>query len=301
MVVVVFGLKKIHRFIMIIVKLSGGLGNQMFQYAAAKRVATKNNSLLKLDVSWFDQKQTPNTPRPYKLNTYNINSVIALKTDLKKLGIYTGIFHKLFRKFNLYSDKTYKAEKFIGHYPYSPSDKEVLRFKDNIYMEGYWQYEEYFSDIASELAKEFSLKNPLSEHSQGILIKIKNCTNSVSLHVRRGDYTILKQSLTLDYYKRAIKLLIKRVENPEFFIFSDDMAWVKENLKISYPAFFVDDGNDKDFEEMHLMSQCQHHIMANSSFSWWGAWLNSNKKTISLRPKDFFGPEAEEVNFLKNL
>lgn len=284
---------------MIISYLSGGLGNQMFQYATARRVAEKNNAELKLDLSWFNSKRSKNPPRPYKLDVFDISGTPASHSDLAKVGIHTGLLHRIFRKFKLYSPKVYKKEKYVDVYPFCLLTEEALDYGDNVYLEGYWQYEEYFYDIAEIIEKEFTLKKQLSDCGSQLLEKISSDPNSVSLHIRRGDYGKLNLVLPLDYYDRAIKIIRAKIKEPTFYIFSDDIGWVKENLKLESPAVFVEGKSVKDYEEIYLMSRCGHHIMANSSFSWWGAWLNSNRNTLCIRPKDFFGPEPEEVRFLK--
>jgi hypothetical protein len=131
--------------------------------------------------------------------------------------------------------------------------------------------------------------------------------NAVSLHVRRGDYvknpktTATHGLCSLDYYHTAIRYIYETVEQPYFFIFSDDMAWVKEHLKIDAPCQYVDHNQGKEsFNDMHLMSLCKHHIIANSSFSWWGAWLNSSPEKIVIAPNKWFANQNNIKDLLPN-
>ena len=130
-------------------------------------------------------------------------------------------------------------------------------------------------------------------------------TNSVSLHIRRGDYVSNQKTnqthgtCDLDYYQRCITEIEKEVENPYFFVFSDEIEWVKENLKINHPAEYVDQNTgDKSYEDMRLMSQCKHNVIANSSFSWWGAWLNSYPDKIVFAPKRWFASDKHNTKDL---
>jgi hypothetical protein len=125
-------------------------------------------------------------------------------------------------------------------------------------------------------------------------------TNAVSLHVRRGDYVhnstnaATYEVCSLDYYRASIRHMAERIQQPKFFIFSDDIAWVKNNLKIDFPHHYVDcNHGEESYNDMRLMSLCQHHIIANSSFSWWGAWLNPNREKIVIAPKNWFAIERD--------
>jgi hypothetical protein len=171
-------------------------------------------------------------------------------------------------------------------------DKAVLSLPDNTYLDGFWQSEKYFADIRKTLLKEFSFKTKPSTTNAKILKAINNC-ESVSLHVRRLDYVTNKSTqaihgfVSLEYYKRAIARMSATVDKPHFFVFSDEPAWAKENLKIDSPVTYVDH-NKKGFEDMRLMRACKHNIVANSSFSWWGAWLNDNPGKIIIGPEKWF-------------
>ena len=267
---------------MIITKLNGGLGNQMFQYAAGKRLAIKNNTELKIDNTEYQA----NNYRAYGLNNFNIIENIATQSEIAK--IKKSGFLKIIDSFKPnYKRSTVRHHKY-NFYP------NLLKIKDHTYLDGNWQNEKYFLDIKEGIIKDFTLKNPIDNKYPNLISQIKN-TNSVSLHIRRGDYITNKKFskvyslLDEKYYKRAVKFIAEKISDPRFFIFSDDIKWVKQNLNISYPKIFVSDENEtKNYEELILMSLCKHNIIANSSFSWWGAWLNQNPDKTVVVPKNWF-------------
>lgn len=279
----VFGLKN---KIMVIIKLQGGLGNQMFQYALGRSLAEKNKIDFKLDLSFYN-KEKNNLHRNYSLKYFNIIENIAEEDELKKTKEYRQknkliyFFYRIFSKKNI----VYVKENFFYF------GKDILKIKNNAYLDGYWQSEKYFKNIESIIKQEFTLKNKLDSRLENLVEDIKN-TNSVSIHIRRGDYITNQKTnsvhgtCSLDYYQTAIEHINNKIKNPIFFIFSDDIEWVKNNLKTEFPTFFIE-GN-KDYEDLILMSYCKHNIIANSSFSWWGAWLDHNPNKIVIAPKKWF-------------
>ena len=177
------------------------------------------------------------------------------------------------------------------HFHYWPEIKNVPR---DCYLVGYWQSEKYFRSAALGIRADFTFKSSLANRNAELAEQIGQA-NAVSLHVRRGDYAKNPKTnathglCSLDYYRAAIQYVSNRVEQPCFFIFSDDIAWVKDNLKIDFSCQYVDHNHGtKSYNDMHLMSLCQHHIIANSSFSWWGAWLNPSPEKIVIAPKKWF-------------
>lgn len=270
---------------MTIIKLNGGLGNQMFQYAFGRNLAIKNNTELKLDISAFKNMPSQNTPRNYALGVFNINENIVISKELKKYK--KSIAMKFFQKI---------TDIFPGNYIYETKfnfNPKIAQLSKDAYLDGYWQTEKYFKNTENIIRNEFTLKNNMGEKALSAVSQINN-TNSVSIHIRRGDYIVDKKtnayhgSCTLDYYRKAVGIIKGKIDNPYFFIFSDDIPWVKNNLKIDCNVIFVSKEGMKDYEEMILMSKCKHNIIANSSFSWWGAWLNNNSKKIVIAPKKWF-------------
>jgi hypothetical protein len=262
---------------MIITKITGGLGNQMFQYAIAKSIAKKREDRFKLDISFYPKQVL----RKYELNYFNIEeNIYNIKSN-------TNFIFKIRKKlkFNYFSD--YFFEKEIGEL-----DKEVFNYKNNIYLDGYWQNENYFKEIREELLKEFTLKNNISNEAKNYLDTIQE-SNSISLHIRRGDYLLNDHTNSihgicdLNYYKKAIKYMNQKIKTPIFYIFSDDIAWCKEKFNFLESKIFVDNTKNA-FDDLELMKNCKHNIIANSTFSWWSAWLNENRAKIVVAPKTWW-------------
>lgn len=269
---------------MIIVQLTGGLGNQMFQYAAAKALAHKHNTVLKYD--FFIRRG--DILRYFSLGYFNVKIEKVSKIDLDKI---TKLSNNIFlRKFGFFNRII--KEKYLNF------DQSFLKLPNNVLLIGYWQSEKYFKDIEDIIRSDFTFKNPMDRKNKEISKCIQKI-ESVGMHVRRGDYVTDKRTnqfhgiCGLDYYNRAVSFIEKRVKSPYFFIFSDDPKWVKSNIRLSHPVYNVDFNRDgKSYEDMRLLSLCRHNIIANSSFSWWGAWLNRNPNKIVIAPKKWFNDQT---------
>ncbi|MCF6276337.1 MAG: alpha-1,2-fucosyltransferase [Candidatus Magasanikbacteria bacterium] len=261
---------------MIVIKLKGGLGNQLFQYAFGSLLASKRKEELFLDKDILGAKK--DSYRQCGLKHFNIGNSIVTFNEVQKIKYPFGIISKIWRGFK---GKILKIHN-VGWNP------RILNSKKS-YFDGYWQSYKYPKIIREKLLKELTLKNPIKDKYYNILEKINN-SNSISLHVRRGDYVNNQKTAkvhnicNLEYYEKAIEKISKKIDSPIFFIFSDDIGWVKNNLKIKNSTFFVSDTNIEDYEELIIMSKCKHNIIANSTFSWWGAWLNQNKTKIVIAP-----------------
>ena len=272
-----------------IVRVIGGLGNQMFQYAFYRELI-KRGQEAKLDISSFDY---------YKLhNGFELDKIFDvdyIKADYKEIeGIVScgsGIFPKIKRRF--FSRDVY-VEREVSYKP------EVFITDRYIYYDGYWQSEKYFQSIDKEIREIFKFKVPLQEENLKIAEQMQ-AESSVSIHIRRGDYVTNPSSAKLhggvcdlEYYKRAINLIKSRISNPSFYIFSDDKDWVKENIRIEGKLTYVNWNFGEDsYKDMQLMSLCKHNIIANSSFSWWGAWLNPNPDKIVIAPSKWFNKRKD--------
>lgn len=273
---------------MIIVRVTGGLGNQMFQYAMYKSLE-KKGKLVKLDSkSFYETKKEHNG---YELERiFDIKPNKPTKEDLEKFDENNiSTLFKIKRK--LFGDK-----KFVYDTKEYVFNKDVYKLK-NSYLNGYWQSIKYFEGIENDIKKDFRFKNQLDNKNLEILNEIEN-SNSISIHIRRGDYMSPENYnmygciATLTYYKKAIKVIEEKVENPTFFVFSNDMDWVKKNIQINSRVFYIDiNSGNGSYKDMQLMSNCKHNIIANSSFSWWGAWLNENKNKIVIAPKKWINRE----------
>lgn len=269
---------------MIIVKLVGGLGNQMFQYAFAKKLSLAHDVPVMLDNYWYtDVKFGKDAAREYALGKFKTSLPLASREDIARLTADRGFWFKAIRKV--------KRDIFrIDEFSFDPKQLDT---KDGSYLEGYWQTESYFSDIRSTIIDEFSLGEGLSPTGQVIAQQEESC-NSVSIHIRRGDYVSNKKVadvfgvLSLVYYHNAVRAIKDKVSDPVFFVFSDDIKWAEANLDLGAGTVYVSRPEIKDHEEIVLMSKCKHNIIANSSFSWWGAWLNQNPEKIVLAPSRWF-------------
>lgn len=281
---------------MIIVCLIGGLGNQMFQYATARAVAYRTNMPLKLDVTAFANYKL----RPYRLGCFNIIEDFATETEVRR---FRRPRRRQIIAFTTYEIKKHllpwRGPKFVEEQGLS-FDPGILRIDESAYLIGYWQSEKYFADVAELIRQEFTLKSEPDKLNEQVLDEIE-VANSVSLHIRRGDYISnpvtnkVHGVLGLDYYSRAVNYVASRTAQPHFFIFSDDIAWAKENLRLSFPLSFIEhNGKGREYEDLRLMSRCKHHIIANSSFSWWGAWLNANPEKIVVSPEKWFNDPSLE-------
>lgn len=267
----------------------------MFQYAFVYSVAKNFSAEILLDCSWFDEvKDNPETTtRKFELDVFNIDYKIAEPDDLASYEVEDSRskiqkrLWKMFKikKFRPPGNKFFQTKAFLFN-------KSLLTDSSYDNFEGYFQNEKYFIQNRSDILEKFSLKENLDEKNQTVLSSIKS-SNSISLHVRRGDYVTLESAkkvhgtCSLEYYQKAIEYMAKRVKNPHFFLFSDDIEWVVRNLKIDYPYTVVSFNQEKGVFDMELMKNCKHNIIANSSFSWWGAWLNDNPEKIVIAPKQW--------------
>ena len=293
---------------MIIIKLQGGLGNQMFQYALGRSLAIKHQTKLILDYSFYKYQNKYQiaregfTPREFELGIFNIEGTCEnehnfinyrKKKRLDKVKAMLGLQYK----------KAYTETSFCFN-------QEVEKLKPPVYLEGFWQCERYFSSVSAEIRKNFTFKFPMDHVSAKVVEEINNCSLSVSLHVRRGDYVNSAKTkdfhgiCDLSFYIRAKELLEERLKGREihYFVFSDDPAWVKENLSGYFSKITVVSHNTgkESWKDMYLMSLCKHNVIANSSFSWWGAWLNRNSDKLVIAPGKWFknAPEFYDTSDL---
>lgn len=278
---------------MIITKIFGGLGNQMFQYAAGLALARKRNTSLELDLSFFENSGNA-IAREYGLSVFSLSGTIASKETVQKYTA-SSVQKQLQRLLPWYKRKNIQEP----HYHFT---SDFFKIGKNALLDGYWQSEKYFSEIKDDVLKEFSLQIELTDAAHTWKQKIKN-TSSVSLHIRRGDYVESKEvsdhigAQPMTYYDKAVEIIKQHVKDPMFFVFSDDIAWAKEHLSLENVEF-VSDSSLQDYEEMTLMSVCKHNIIANSSFSWWGAWLNTNADKKVIAPQQWFADGSMDTKDL---
>jgi hypothetical protein len=267
----------------------GGLGNQMFQYALGRRLALDRGVPLKLDVSWYEGQDN----RSYSLCNLAIKADIASAKQIFSMKSYSSflpvhVVWKAAQRFLPYYKRRVVKEQEIGTY-----DPNILHCPDHAWLNGYWQSEKYFQEIKKLICQDFSPRRKFPRRVLQMALLMHSNPNSVSIHIRRGDYlTEFSQSFatcSIDYYKQAVLHISAIINKPHFYIFSDDIEWAKNNLVFNEGMTFIEpDTKIGDFMDMYLMSQCRHHINANSSFSWWGAWLGEKTDSIVIAPNRWY-------------
>ncbi len=274
---------------MVIIRLMGGLGNQMFQYALFESMRQKGKDVY-IDLSWYDKNIAHNGIELGRAFGIDLNAFQADINDCKKLGyISTSSISRLYQR--LLGKSTFVEEYGSDVVIYK---KEILRM-DNVYLSGYWQSYKYFSDIYGQIKNVFSF-NIENENTEDIINELK-CTDSVSVHIRRGDYlgkSLYSNICTHDYYKTAMRYMKNVIDNPKFFIFSDDGEWCRNDELFNDKDCKIVDLNkdEKSYIDMYFMSLCKNHILANSSFSWWGAYLSDNTSGVTIAPKYWINREV---------
>ena len=274
---------------MIIINMKGGLGNQLFQYAAGRALAVRQEARaggsveLKLDVTGYGENNGIDTLRRYALGPFNIKASIANAGEIRHLKYPYGIVSKGWRFFKAKILRQFNV-RFVP---------ALFNARGPLYLDGFFQTERYFVDKEKEVREDLRLTEPLSPKAESVSRLMRDSPfEAVSLHVRRGDYVSDAKTnehhgtCDAEYYAKALEHIVTMIgKDIRVFIFSDDIAWVKENLILPYPSIHVSSPEIKDYEELVLMSLCNHNIIANSSFSWWGAWLNANPDKIVTAPR----------------
>jgi len=285
---------------MIISRLFCGLGNQMFQYAAGLALAHSRNTVLKLDVSWFSEGNAAVAHERYGLDCFVLNGQFATAQELDSCrGLQRNVaehrYARLLNKIGLrrYADLiplggSWHVQKHFHFYP------EFFDLPDRCVIDGTFQSEKFFAPVAKIIKKHFGFRYAPSSKVAALAQEIQSC-EAVAIHFRRGDlvnnpkYQKSQAPLGTDYYKRAIDQIRSRIVKPTFYIFSDDIAYAKESDLCPDGAIFIDCIKDWNaYDALRLMSLCKHFIIANSTFSWWGAWLSENPEKIVIHPNPWF-------------
>lgn len=269
---------------MIISTLTDRMGNQLFQYAAGRALAIKNDTILKINKKKFEINPSP--VAKYELHHFRIPQNFATNQEINEyLWLKDSLIFRGMRK--IYPKHTYFEKSF-------DYDRCFERLGAKVGLRGFWQSYKYFDSISDIIREECQVVHPISGLNQVLSNEMRQ-VNSVAVHVRRGDYVsnpkthVIFGTCSLDYYKKAIGLIAERVQNPKFYFFSDDIDWVRENLKVPYSSTYISHNTgEKSYEDLRLMSHCKHNVIANSTFSWWGAWLNQNQNKIVVAPKNWF-------------
>jgi len=287
---------------MIIVKIQGGLGNQLFQYATGFAISVKQKKKLFLDTSDMERPVAGHLSRSFMLDGFNIKGREApskLINNFKRGHFFNKIYTppKTHIKQLVFDEiPATKSHFYKSHFIVKPLTyifyKDILEISNgNMYIDGYWQAYKYFEGIEDLLKNEFVFKPFYQNKNEKQLNLIQNSL-SVSIHIRRTDYVNTEFgkkyfiSLPLSYYYDAIKLLELSIDNIKLFVFSDDIEWCKENLKTKYETHYI--SNENPLDDLFLMSNCKHNIVANSSFSWWAAWLNNNRDKKIISPAQWY-------------
>lgn len=276
---------------MIISKLIGGLGNQMFQFATGLALAKHLNMPYRIDIKLLNKYN--------RHNGYQLNEIFDFNFEIAN---YLELWSLL--KFKTYSVINESVEK-VNPYAFDSNVRVFREYSHNYindfeninkpcYISGYWQSEKYFEEFDSEIRKIFAFKNDLSGLNKKHENEILN-SDSVSIHVRRGDYLSNASAAKfhgiceLDYYQKAIKIISNKIKNPTYFIFSDDVEYIVNNFSFLENYRIIDNNQGlESYNDLRLMALCKHHIIANSTFSWWGAWLANHKNQIVIAPEKWF-------------
>ena len=276
---------------MIIIRIHGGLGNQLFQYAAAKALAERHGTTLKLHVTSF----AGDTLRNFDLAKLNIPLAYASEEEITRLKAH-NTFQRMKQRLLPSSLKTFYKE------PYFHFDPSFFRLGKEVYLQGYFQSEKYFTSIQSTIRHSFDTTHLVGSSLLKMAEELKQ-ENSVSIHIRRGDYQnaeLLKFHgiLAASYYQSAIERIREKLPSARFYIFSDKPAAVKEVFG-SFDATIVSGSvTTNHFEDLYLMQHCRHNVIANSSFSWWAAWLNNNPEKIVISTKKSFNKGPKDTQHL---
>ena len=280
-----------------IVNLKGRLGNQMFQYAAAKSLALNNETELLIDTSFLEDRSEKDnfTFRDFELNVFKINDDVINRIQLEIFLKKVKKFDKL--KLNSINQRFFKNKfsfhKIINENSFTQNIDVFNLISNNTLLEGYWQSENYFISYQNIIRELFNFNDCIVNKNLQLEV-FQN--NSVSVHIRRGDYANNKVInsvhglCTIQYYIQAFEIISSKVKNPTFYIFSDDMEWTKKSLNFlnhKYKLTYIDQNLINPSGDMKLMSNCKHNIIANSSFSWWGAWLNGKSDKIVISPSEW--------------
>lgn len=266
---------------MIIVEMTGGLGNQMFQYALYRRLQLAGKEV-KLDLTFYKTKQSL---RRLELGVFDLPLEQAKKREIRYLKGYTNDASRWERALTSRTNRhscVYVEDLDKGY-------QDIVMQKDTVYLSGYWQNELYFRDIRAQLLMDFAFPLEIEERKKDLLCSLRT-SHSVSVHIRRGDYLnsnnvkIYGGICTIEYYRRAMHYIQEHIASPQFYVFTDDPEWVKQNLNVEGMHMVEHEEGDPDYVDMFLMSQCEAHIIANSTFSWWGAWLDPKQEKIVVSP-----------------
>ncbi len=290
----------------VVAKIAGGLGNQLFQYAMGRAIAIEKNIPLWLDISFFNNDVSYN--RVYILNQFDIKADKILfepYLDMKYLNRLVGLYkridkykkkkHKIFlNEPNFLDDSKASMENYFAGGPCHRFDSSLISNVSNyIVLDGYWQSENYFKRIKNVLLEDLKITAEIPEDIQSYGGYLES-SNAVAIGIRQ--YTDSEASsnhfkLTKDYYDKAISIIVKKIKNPHFFIFTLETQWAKDNIQTDFPVTIIspNTSNEAAYQDLYLLSKCKHFIIANSTYHWWGAYLAQNEEKIVIAPSQGWG------------
>jgi hypothetical protein len=283
---------------LVIVRLVGGLGNQMFQYAAGRAHALACGSDLLLHVADLEKTWTPR--KCVLENAFRIPARIAEPEDVARVLEWKTPLRKVLLRRNFFG---LRGKRLVVE-PQFTYWSEIRAAESTCYLAGYWQSERYFSDIANRIREDFCFRDELTHDNEVVRSEIASSV-AVSVHVRRGDYVTNPKIAAFhgvcapEYYERAVAHIRSRYGSARFFVFSDDIDWARTHIPVPAGSCFVaGNAGVADYRDMHLMSLCHHHVVANSTFSWWGAWLGAEQDKIVVAPKNWFDSAQQDTSTL---
>ncbi len=287
---------------MIVTRLTGGLGNQMFQYAAGLALAHRRRTVLKLDVSWYREHDVDQSR--YALDCFNLTGRFATMEEIDRTR---GRRLTRAERWSVAMARRLRFRRYAealdapGHHHVQPSagyDAALPALPDGTYLDGLWQSERYFAGVEDLLRRQFTPRYPQPAAVADLAALIAG-SPSIAVHFRRGDYvshpghSARNGALPLDYYHRAIAQVLPREPRATLYIFSDDLDEIERRFQPAAPHRFVRAApGTADFDQLRLMSLCRHCVIANSTFSWWAAWLNPHPGKIVIGPRRWFADPA---------
>jgi len=284
---------------MVIVKLMGGLGNQMFQYAAGRCLSLKNSCDLKLDLAFLKDKA--NKPKDFVFRDYDLD-IFDLQIDFSSPEEEFNLTRRSQNEtINRILNKLLGKKKSYFKQPYFHFDPSFYHKTPPLYLNGYWQSEKYFKPIESVIRKDFDFKELIPQHSISLAQEIAQ-SNSICVNVRRGDFINSKMHAVAgaDYYKKADQIIKSKITDPHYYVFSDDVEWCTNNLQFFSPVKYISHfhAGKKFSHYLQLMSLCKHFIIPNSSFAWWAAWLSNNSEKLVIAPEKWFNEGPKDTQDL---
>jgi len=274
---------------MIITEINGGLGNQLFQYAAGLALSNQHKTQLKINTNF----NPLDTSRRLALSHFNLDAIQADQSEINELYPSSSLNRKIQSIIPTNRKSFYKEQKFSFQ-------SNFLQLSSSVYLKGYWQSERYFSSIVQIIKEKFIL-DPACYKNASDFIQHLSTHESVSIHVRKGDYLkppyeAYYAELNNDYYKKATSFLKQNYSNIKVYVFTDDPTWVEQNLDLGIP-FELASGHKTNsmFEDFQAMQSCKYHVIANSSFSWWTAWLSAHPNKKVVAPNNWFKNSQQDT------